>query len=231
MTDQTSSSPPPIPQPPSAGPQPYQPAPAPYGNWQQPGFGYPTPTGQQPNPGYPPTPRPPRRWIWPVVAAVTAVLAVVGWATAGTLLLEEDPPATVQPADPSIARDAAREAARTAACDLTNAMSSYDHTNLGGYKSAIDQWTTGQLRTDFDSGWPALQAAMTQAQVTSQVEHLDCLYKSGEGDRMTVVAVFQQVRTSLTQTTPQKMMMIVYNSMVLTDGRWLVEKIDSPFVK
>ncbi|MFC6009812.1 hypothetical protein [Nocardia lasii] len=200
----------------------------------QPGFGYPAPASQQPNPGYAPystmpvPPRRPRRWIWPVVAAVTAVVAVAGWITAGTLLLEEEPPV---PPHPSIARDEARAAAQVAACDLTTAMTNYTHTDLGGYKSGVDRLMTGTLRENFDSGWSALELAMIQAQVTSRVENLDCLYKSGDGDRMIVVAVFSQVRTSVTAPTPAPTMMIVHNSLVLSEGRWLVEKLDSPFVK
>lgn len=213
-------------------PPPYQGGPAAPqdGSRPDPGFAYPVPPGHQP--GYPPYPGPPapqpRRWIWPVVAGVVAVLAVAGWASAGALALAEDPPV---PEHPSVARDADREAARVAACEFTTAMSTYDHTDLASYKTSVIPLTTGEFHDDFESSWSALEGAMAQSQVSSRMSDLDCAYLSGEGDRITVLAVFRQIRSNFAEPEPTAVPMITYNTMVRTDGRWLVEQLDSPFVK
>lgn len=166
--------------------------------------------------------------VWPVLAIVAVLVAVAGWVTAGVLLLSDGPSATEHP---SVARDAAREAARQAACEATTAMSTYDYHDLSGYKASVVSRSTGEFGRQFESSYDNLEQIMKQSQVTSRVEGLECLYRSGEGDRIEILSIFGQVRTNNVTPAPQSTRLTITSTMRLVDGKWLVEKLDSPVGK
>ncbi|MGW5311812.1 hypothetical protein ACWEQ0_18270 [Nocardia thailandica] len=233
--------------------------PAPAGSHPAAGTGYPAaPIGHAPAPGYHPAPpgyadRPaaagapppgfppaaygaapypdvPRRRgaVWPVLAIVAILVAVAGWVTAGALLLTDEPPA---PEHPSVARDAARDAARRAACELTTAMSTYDYHDLSGFEASVVDRSTGELRRQFETTYDSLEQVMKQSQVTSHVEDLECLYRSGDGDKIDILSIFAQVRTNNAASAPQSTRLTITTTMRLVDGKWLAEKLDTPVTK
>ncbi|WP_083884315.1 hypothetical protein [Nocardia higoensis] len=124
---------------------------------------------------------------------------------------------------------AAHEEARQAACDYAPRLADYDAKNLDAYFAGVLDGATGDWHEQFDDTSRELREVLTEGQVVSKVQHVECAIKTGDETSAEAVIMIGQTITSVGtqgQASPGQLSMIL--RMEKTDGRWLVNQVDSP---
>ncbi|WP_067853345.1 hypothetical protein [Nocardia shimofusensis] len=124
---------------------------------------------------------------------------------------------------------AAHEEARQAACDYAPRLADYDAKNLDAYFAAVLDGATGEWHEQFDDTSRELREVLTEGQVVSKVQHVECAIKAGDETSAEAVIMIGQTITSVGtqgQASPGQLSMVL--RMEKSDGRWLVNQVDSP---
>lgn len=119
--------------------------------------------------------------------------------------------------------------ARTAACKYAPILADYDAKKLDDYFAAVLGGATGDWKKQFDSTSKELRDVLTQGQVVSKVNDVQCAIKSGDENSAEAIVVIGQTITSMgTQGKPAPGQLSMVMRLEKVDGRWLVNKVNSP---
>lgn len=153
------------------------------------------------------------------VAALVVVLALGGGVAAVSMAWNSSEAAQLQQ------QRTMEEELEKAACDITEAITNYDYTDIDAYMRAIGEHTTGKAKRDFDESLPTLRDLLVENRTSTRVKDLQCYYKSGDATRAEVLVIGEQtVKTAVApepRTTQLSMVMTLEN----VDGRWLCSKL------
>ncbi|MEV4234579.1 hypothetical protein AB0J47_05290 [Nocardia sp. NPDC049737] len=123
----------------------------------------------------------------------------------------------------------AHEDARLAACQYAPVLADYDAKNLDKYFAAVLDGATGDWKKQFDSTSKELRDVLTQGEVISKVNDVQCAIKSGDTNSAEAIVVIGQTITSMgTQGKPAPGQLSMVMRLEKVDGRWLVNKVNSP---
>ncbi|MFI9510508.1 hypothetical protein [Nocardia sp. NPDC052566] len=126
----------------------------------------------------------------------------------------------------------AHESARQAACAYAPVLANYDAKSLDPFVAAVLDGATGDWKKQFDDTSKQLREALSQAQVVSRVSDVQCAIKSGDETSAEAIVVIGQTITSLgTNGKPAPGQLSMVMRMVNVDGKWLVNKMNSPLVQ
>lgn len=124
---------------------------------------------------------------------------------------------------------AAQEQARAAACEYAPVLADYDAKNLDGYFTAVLAGATGDWKKQFDDTSRELKEVLSQGEVVSKANDVQCAIKSGDETSAEAIVVIGQTITSLgTQGKPAPGQLSMVMRMEKKDGKWLVNKVNSP---
>lgn len=124
---------------------------------------------------------------------------------------------------------AAHEDARLAACRYAPVLADYDAKNLDKYFAGVLDGATGDWKKQFDSTSKELRDVLTQGEVVSKVNDVQCAIKSGDTESAEAIVVIGQTITSMgTQGKPAPGQLSMVMRLEKVDGRWLVNKVNSP---
>lgn len=119
--------------------------------------------------------------------------------------------------------------ARTAACKYAPILADYDAKKLDDYFAAVLSGATGDWKKQFDSTSKELRDVLTQGEVVSKVNDVQCAIKSGDENSAEAIVVIGQTITSMgTQGKPAPGQLSMVMRLEKVDGRWLVNKVNSP---
>ncbi|MFG1789873.1 hypothetical protein [Nocardia sp. NPDC049149] len=119
--------------------------------------------------------------------------------------------------------------ARAAACKYAPVLADYDAKNLDTYFAAVLAGATGDWKKQFDSTSKELREVLTQGAVVSKVNDVQCAIKTGDENSAEAIVVIGQTVTSLgTQGKPAPGQLSMVMRLEKADGRWLVNKVNSP---
>jgi Mce-associated membrane protein len=119
--------------------------------------------------------------------------------------------------------------ARAAACKYAPVLADYDAKNLDTYFAAVLDGATGDWKKQFDSTSKELREVLTQGAVVSKVNDVQCAVKTGDENSAEAIVVIGQTITSLgTQGKPAPGQLSMVMRLAKVDGRWLVNKVNSP---
>ncbi|WP_378734169.1 hypothetical protein [Nocardia brasiliensis] len=119
--------------------------------------------------------------------------------------------------------------ARTAACEYAPVLADYDAKNLDAYFTAVLDGATGDWKKQFDSTSKELREVLTQGEVVSKVNDVQCAIKTGDESSAEAIVVIGQTITSMgTQGKPAPGQLSMVMRLAKVDGRWLVNKVNSP---
>ncbi|MFE3544764.1 hypothetical protein ACFXK0_17535 [Nocardia sp. NPDC059177] len=124
---------------------------------------------------------------------------------------------------------AAHEEAREAACHYGPVLADYDSKNLDTYFEAVLDGATGDWKKQFESTSTELRDALTQGEVVSKSTDVQCALRSGDEHAAQTIVVIGTTISSLGtehQAKPGQLSMVL--DLRNEDGRWLVEKVNSP---
>ncbi|WP_431956305.1 hypothetical protein [Nocardia lijiangensis] len=159
-----------------------------------------------------------------VVAARAALAVALGAAVASTgyfFVQNQDNKALLE----------AHEEARTAACAYAPVLANYDAKNLDAYFAAVLDGATGDWKKQFDDTSRELKEVLTQGEVVSKANDVQCAVKSGDETSAEAIVVIGQTITSVgTQGKPAPGQLSMVMRMAKVDGKWLVNKVNSPLV-
>ncbi|MFD3745321.1 hypothetical protein [Nocardia sp. NPDC058633] len=123
----------------------------------------------------------------------------------------------------------AHEQAREAACHYGPVLADYDSKELDTYFDAVLDGSTGDWKKQFESTSAELREVLTQGEVISQVTDTQCAIRTADEDSAEAIVVIRQTITSLgTQHKPKPGQLSMVLSLRDDNGRWLVEKVNSP---
>ncbi|KAA0019441.1 hypothetical protein [Antrihabitans cavernicola] len=126
----------------------------------------------------------------------------------------------------------ANESARQAACAYGTVLGNYDYQNLDKYFAGVLDGAAGDFKKDFNDTSKDFKDVLTQGQVKTSTNDVQCAIKSGDKDHAEAIVVVGQTITSLgTQNQPQPTQISMVMSMDNVDGRWLTDKLSSPLLK
>ncbi|MEU4314032.1 hypothetical protein [Nocardia sp. NPDC024068] len=123
----------------------------------------------------------------------------------------------------------AHEEVRQAACRYAPVLANYDAKNLDPYFTAVLSGATGDWKKEFETTTAELREALVAGQVVSTAGDIQCAVKSADAESAEAVVVIGQTITSLGtrgQPAPGQLAMVL--RMEKTDGRWLVNQMNSP---
>ncbi|MEV0296706.1 hypothetical protein [Nocardia sp. NPDC050710] len=124
---------------------------------------------------------------------------------------------------------AAHEEARTAACAYAPVLAEYDAKNLDTYFAAVLDGATGDWKKQFGDTSRELKEVLSQGEVVSKSNDVQCAIKSGDDTSAEAIVVIGQTITSLgTQGKPMPGQLSMVMRMAKVDGKWLVNKVNSP---
>ncbi|MCP2290524.1 Mce-associated membrane protein [Nocardia amikacinitolerans] len=159
-----------------------------------------------------------------VVAARAAVAVLLGGTIASTgyfFVQNKDNEALL----------AAHDEARAAACAYAPVLANYDAKNLDAYFSAVLDGATGDWKKQFDDTSRELKEVLSQGEVVSKTNDVQCAVKSGDETSAEAIVVIGQTITSVgTQGKPAPGQLSMVMRMAKVDGKWLVNKVNSPLV-
>lgn len=159
-----------------------------------------------------------------VVAARAAVAVLLGGAIASTgyfFVQNKDNEALL----------AAHEEARAAACAYAPVLANYDAKNLDAYFTAVLDGATGDWKKQFDDTSRELKEVLSQGEVVSKTNDVQCAVKTGDETSAEAIVVIGQTITSVgTQGKPAPGQLSMVMRMAKVDGKWLVNKVNSPLV-
>ncbi|MFI7668825.1 hypothetical protein [Nocardia sp. NPDC049526] len=123
----------------------------------------------------------------------------------------------------------AHEDARLAACRYAPVLADYDAKNLDKYFAAVLDGATGDWKKQFDSTSKELRDVLTQGEVVSKVDDVQCAIKSGDTTSAEAIVVIGQTITSMgTQGKPSPGQLSMVMRLEKVNDRWLVNKVNSP---
>ncbi|MEV6388666.1 hypothetical protein [Nocardia xishanensis] len=159
-----------------------------------------------------------------VVAARAAVAVLLGAAVASTgyfFVQNRDNEALLE----------AHEEAKAAACAYAPVLANYDAKNLDAYFAAVLDGATGDWKKQFDDTSRELKEVLTQGEVVSKTNDVQCAVKGGDETSAEAIVVIGQTITSVgTQGKPAPGQLSMVMRMAKVDGKWLVNKVNSPLV-
>ncbi|MFI9401535.1 hypothetical protein [Nocardia sp. NPDC052316] len=124
---------------------------------------------------------------------------------------------------------AANADARAAACAYAPILADYDAKKLDAYFAAVLDGATGDWKKQFDSTSQELREVLTQGEVVSKVNDVQCAIKTGDEHSAEAIVVIGQTITSMgTQGKPAPGQLSMVMRLEKVDGRWLVNKVNSP---
>ncbi|MEU0538352.1 hypothetical protein ABZ319_00680 [Nocardia sp. NPDC005978] len=127
------------------------------------------------------------------------------------------------------AREQARTDALRAACDYGPVLANYDAKTIDGYFGAVLAGATGAWQKEFDSTSKDLREVLIQGQVTSKATDVQCALKTATADTAdALVAITQTISSAGTSGQPRTGQLTIGLSLRQVDGRWLIDKVDSP---
>ena len=158
-------------------------------------------------------------WKWGLImGAFVALLVVVGAsAVAGFLVYQNR-------SDDDAKRSA--DAAKDAACAFARTATTYDYDKWDTYQKALDDGSTGDLKTQFHDSLPTLQSAIAAQQSHSRATDAQCFLKTADQNRAEVATIVTQAMTSTVQPTEKSNQTSILFTMEFVDGRWLAAKMD-----
>lgn len=160
----------------------------------------------------------------PLIAAFTAGILAVAAVTAVVVFWRQ--------ADQRGAELDAVTSAKTAACDFGRAVSEYDYAkDLDKYFQTVKDGSTGDFLKEFADAEEALTEAMTQAQVKSWTDDVQCGWQSGDDTSAQVLVTLTQYRTNVTAPEPNRQYVVVIADLEKSGDKWLVGKLDSPMLR
>ncbi|WP_433659553.1 hypothetical protein ACQPW1_44310 [Nocardia sp. CA-128927] len=119
--------------------------------------------------------------------------------------------------------------ARTAACKYAPILADYDAKKLDDYFAAVLDGATGDWKKQFDSTSKELREVLTQGEVVSKVNDVQCAIETGDETSAEAIVVIGQTITSMgTQGKPAPGQLSMVMRLENVDGRWLVNKVNSP---
>lgn len=123
----------------------------------------------------------------------------------------------------------ANAAARAAACAYAPVLADYDAKQLDPYFAAVLAGATGDWKKQFDSTSKELREVLTQGEVVSKVNDVQCAIKTGDQNSAEAIVVIGQTITSMgTQGKPAPGQLSMVMRLEKVDGHWLVNKVNSP---
>ncbi|MFI5501204.1 hypothetical protein ACIA5E_19270 [Nocardia asteroides] len=123
----------------------------------------------------------------------------------------------------------AQQQAREAACRYGPVLADYDSKKLDPYFAAVLDGATGDWKKQFDSTSTELREALTQGEVVSKVTDTQCAIRTGDQESAEAIVVIGQTISSLgTEHKPKPGQLSMVLRLHNDDGRWLVEKVNSP---
>ncbi|MFC9473341.1 hypothetical protein ACWF99_04980 [Nocardia sp. NPDC055002] len=123
----------------------------------------------------------------------------------------------------------AQQQAREAACHYAPALAEYDSKSLDTYFKAVLAGATGDWKKQFESTSTELRDALTQGEVISKVTDTQCALRSGDENSAEAIVVIGTTISSLgTEHKPKPSQLSMVFNLHNDDGRWLVEKVNSP---
>ncbi|MGW5437154.1 hypothetical protein [Nocardia asteroides] len=124
---------------------------------------------------------------------------------------------------------AAQQQAREAACRYAPVLADYDSKNLDTYFAAVLDGATGDWKKQFDSTSTELREVLSQGEVVSKVTDTQCAIRTGDEESAEAIVVIGQTISSLgTEHKPKPGQLSMVLRLRNDDGRWLVEKVNSP---
>ncbi|MFF2082937.1 hypothetical protein ACFVVM_04145 [Nocardia sp. NPDC058176] len=124
---------------------------------------------------------------------------------------------------------AAQQGAREAACHYAPVLADYDSKNLDTYFTAVLDGATGDWKKQFEATSTELRDALTQGEVVSKSTDTQCALRSGDESSAEAIVVIGTTISSLGtehKAKPGQLSMVL--GLRNDDGRWLVEKVNSP---
>ncbi|MEV0335080.1 hypothetical protein [Nocardia sp. NPDC050717] len=124
---------------------------------------------------------------------------------------------------------AAQQQAREAACRYGPVLADYDSKSLDTYFRAVLDGATGDWKKQFESTSAELRDALTQGEVVSKSTDTQCALRTGDENAAEAIVVIGTSISSLGtehKAKPGQLSMVL--SLRNDDGRWLVEKVNSP---
>ncbi|MGW6424803.1 hypothetical protein ACWF82_19175 [Nocardia sp. NPDC055053] len=124
---------------------------------------------------------------------------------------------------------AAQQRAREAACHYGPILADYDSKRLDTYFKAVLDGATGDWKKQFESTSTELRDALTQGEVVSKTTDSQCALRTGDETSAEAIVVIGTTISSLGtehKAKPGQLSMVL--SLRNDDGRWLVEKVNSP---
>ncbi|MEU0875832.1 hypothetical protein [Nocardia brasiliensis] len=119
--------------------------------------------------------------------------------------------------------------ARAAACAYAPVLADYDAKQLDPYFAAVLAGATGDWKKQFDSTSKELREVLTQGEVVSKVNDVQCAIKTGDQNSAEAIVVIGQTITSMgTQGKPAPGQLSMVMRLEKVDGHWLVNKVNSP---
>ncbi|MEU3010012.1 hypothetical protein [Nocardia asteroides] len=123
----------------------------------------------------------------------------------------------------------AQQQAREAACRYAPVLADYDSKNLDTYFAAVLDGATGDWKKQFDSTSTELREVLSQGEVVSKVTDTQCAIRTGDEESAEAIVVIGQTISSLgTEHKPKPGQLSMVLRLHNDDGRWLVEKVNSP---
>lgn len=125
----------------------------------------------------------------------------------------------------------AQSAARDAACAYAPILANYSFEDLDAYFTAVLDGATGDWKTEFDKTSKDLRDVLAQGKVVSKAADVQCALQNGDQHQATAIVVIGQSVSSVgTEGKPQPGQLSMVLSLEYHDGRWLVNKLDSPLL-
>ncbi|ASF11470.1 hypothetical protein NBRGN_057_00310 [Nocardia brasiliensis NBRC 14402] len=119
--------------------------------------------------------------------------------------------------------------ARAAACAYAPVLADYDAKQLDPYFAAVLAGATGDWKKQFDSTSRELREVLTQGEVVSKVNDVQCAVKTGDENSAEAIVVIGQTITSMgTQGKPAPGQLSMVMRLEKVDGHWLVNNVNSP---
>ncbi|WP_280427371.1 hypothetical protein [Nocardia brasiliensis] len=119
--------------------------------------------------------------------------------------------------------------ARAAACAYAPVLADYDAKQLDPYFAAVLAGATGDWKKQFDSTSRELREVLTQGEVVSKVNDVQCAIKTGDQNSAEAIVVIGQTITSMgTQGKPAPGQLSMVMRLEKVDGHWLVNNVNSP---
>lgn len=159
--------------------------------------------------------------LWASLAAV-AILLVGAIAVAVFFFLEYS--------DEKDKNDAGVQASQEL-CQFSPTLVKIDWQNIDAYFKEVLDGSTGEFKDEFEGAATQLKETLVQGQVKSQQTDAQCGIQSASKDHAEILLTLGQSVTTVTMKDPQVRQLAMVASMDKVDGRWLVAKLDAPWLR